>query len=534
MRSLLLCLPALAACSAVLDFEDECKVDQDCAALGLGLGCDQGFCVPRELVEDGSCDRDSDCARYGDTIICNGDKKCADRETQAPIGGFCDRIFGEDPRTATPDTVITIGALLPRSGALGSFGDGMENGVRLAVTEINQSGGVLGKKLAVVSCDDATDSTKAIRAARHLVDVARVDAIIGAGGSGVTIDTFNGVAKDARVLMVSPSATSQAITNLPDNGLLWRTAPSDAVQGRTISEYILAKGYDKVAIVNRNDAYGNTLATEIQRQLCDLSERFTCVTNTSMFSGRYSDQAGPQQVAEQTAIITGGEQPGLDAFGPDAVVLIGFVQDGVDFMNLAQGRGYDFILTDGMRDTALMGTSPGQVAVADPSLLCELVGTVPASPTGTMFTEFARAYDALFKTAPPTFSASAYDATYLIAFAYAAAKGAGINDPDGRALAEGLGRLSSGPPVIQVGVGAFGTALTQLGNPTGTIDVVGVSGPLDFDAAVGEAPSGVEMWRVDPATKLISNLGVVYEGQNQYNFDAVLEAEPVGSCVPAR
>ncbi len=534
MRSLLLLVPTLAACSAVLDFEDECKVDQDCAAIGLGLGCDQGFCVPRELVEDGGCERDSDCAQYGEAVICNADKKCADRETQAPIGGLCDRIFGEDPRTAEPDTVITLGALLPRSGALGSFGDGMENGVRLAVTEINQSGGVLAKKLAVMSCDDATDSAKAERAARHLVDVARVDAIIGAGGSGVTIDTFNAVAKDARVLMMSPSATSQAITNLPDNGLLWRTAPSDAVQGRTIAEYILFQGYDKVAIVNRNDAYGNTLASEIQRQLCDVSDSFTCVTNTTMFSGRYADQAGPQQVAEQTAIITGGEQPGLDTFGPDAVVLIGFVQDGVDFMNLAQGRGYKFILTDGMRDTALMGTLPGQVGVSDPALLCDLVGTVPASPTGSMFTEFARAYDALFKAAPPTFSASAYDATYLIAFAYAAAVGAGVNDPDGRALAEGLGRLSSGPPVIPVGVSQFGTALTQLGSATGTIDVIGVSGPLDFDAAVGEAPSGVEMWSLDPGTKLISNLGVVYEGQNQYNFDAVLQAEPPLSCVQAR
>lgn|GEM_PF-503889 len=513
-----------SACSAVLDFDDECTVEADCVGVGRGLRCDQGFCVEKDLVEVRGCVRNADCAAYGSALTCELGL-CVDGD-KVEVGGLCDRFFGEDPRTAPAGTVITLGALLPRSGALGAFGDGMENGVRLAISEINQSGGVLGMKLGVLSCDDATNATKAIRATRHLVDVARVDAIIGAGASGVTIEAFNKVAKDARVLMMSPSATSPAISNLPDDGLLWRTAPSDAVQGRAIAEYVLASNYQKLGIVNRNDAYGNGLASEIQRQLCDSGGPFECITNDTLFYDTYTDQSGSAQVADQNDVLTR-----LAQFRPDAVILIGYVQDGIDFLNLANGSGFKFILTDGMRDTALAGASETQIGVADTRILCSLVGTFPASPSGESFNSFARQYDGQFKAPPPTFAANAYDATYLIALAYAAASGANVTAPDGRALAEGLARMSSGTTKISLGASDFGTGLSVLSNnATSTVDVNGVSGPLDFDAALGEAPSGIEMWRLDPSAKLISNLGVVYDGQNKYTFDAVLQAEPAPSC----
>jgi len=511
---------AAPGCTAVLDFDDECAVDTDCDAHGRGLRCDEGFCVARDLIESGACERDADCASYGPGLTC-ATQRCVDSQ-QVPIGGLCDRFFGKDPRTAAPGTVITLGALLPRSGPLGAFGDGMENGVRLAVQEINQSGGVLGRLLGVVSCDDGTDADKAVRAARHLVDVAKVDAIIGAGASGVTIEAFNKVAKDARVLMMSPSATSPAISNLPDGGLLWRTAPSDAVQGRAIARYILAKGYDKIGIVNRNDAYGNGLASTIQGTLCEGG--FVCNGDT-LINRTYTDQVGASQATEQTEALRA-----LADFSPDAVVLVGYVQDGIDFLNLANGAPFRFILTDGMRDTALLGTSEGQVGVAETNLLCNIVGTFPASPSGELYDAFAFAYEGQFAGPPATFSANAYDAAYLIALAYAAAQGDNIGDPDGRALAEGLARLSHGTS-IPLGSSAFGTALTELSNdPAATVDVVGVSGPLDFDAALGEAPSGIEMWRLDPSRQEISNLGVVYDGQNEYNFDAVLAAPPAATC----
>jgi branched-chain amino acid transport system substrate-binding protein len=495
LTSLLVAL--LPACTAALDFDDQCAVNDDCLAFGRGLQCERGFCVPRDLVEP---------------LPCEG----------CPVNSRCDRLYGEDPRTAPPGTVITLGTLLPRSGALGAFGDAMDRGVQLAVEEINQSGGILGQKIGVLSCDDATDATQAALGASHLVDVARVDAIIGSGASGVTIEVFNRVSKGASVLMVSPSATSPAITNLPDAGLLWRTAPSDAVQGRAIAEYIVKKGIRKVAIVNRNDAYGNGLADAIRARLCSTAG-FTCGQDT-LLSRLYSDTKGPLQVDDQARALVD-----VVSFKPTAVVLIAYVQDGIDFLNLAAGKSLAFILTDGTRDTDLLGTDPAQKGVSDPAILCSLVGTNPANPRGRLYDAFGLKFEARFGAAPGTFAANAYDAAYLVAFAYAAARGAGNVDPDGFALSAGLNRLSSGAP-IELGVNDFGKALTELSaSATQAVDVNGVSGPLDFDGN-GEAPSGIEMWRLDISGSKIDNLGVVFDGAEDYDFSGVLSALPPLGC----
>jgi len=488
---------ASTACSLALDFDDECAVDVDCEPLGRGLRCDKGFCVAKDLVD-----------------------------AQGP----CNRIYGEDPRTAEPGSVIMLGTLLPRSGALGAFGDGMDNGVRLAVDEINQSGGVLGKKLGVLSCDDGTDVTKAEAAADHLVDVARVDAIIGAGASSVTIETFIRVAKPNRVLMVSPSATSPLISNLTDDGLLWRTVPSDAVQGRAIAEYIVDRGYDVVGIAKRDDAYGNGLAASIQTRLCT-SGRFTCTTDTFLTEfGRYSAEDGSElQRQDQQQSVTYFETK-----APDVVVLIGYVPDGIAFLNFARDKGLKFIVTDGMRDTDLLGTDPAQVGVQDQRVLCSLVGTNPASPSGALFDVFKFQYQSKFQSLPGTFAANSYDAAYVIALAYAAAAGAGVSDPDGRTLAEGLARMShKGASLVPVGAETFGVGVGALsGSATSSIDVVGVSGPLDFDAALGEAPSGIEMWRLDLVRSEISNLGVVYDGQDLYTFGGIGPRPAGDPCNP--
>lgn len=476
-----------------------CEVNEDCAAVGLGLRCDDGLCVKKDLIEPAPC------------------------PTCEPNSG-CDRLYGEDPRVAAPGTFVTIGTLLPRSGALAGFGDAMDNGVRLAVTEINQSGGVLGKKLAVVSCDDGTDANQAERAARHLADVAGVQAIVGAGASGVTIEAFNRVARASRILMMSPSATSPAISNLTDDGLLWRTAPSDAVQGRAIAEYIVQRGYERVAIVNRNDAYGNGLSAAVSGQLCASDSAFC--GGSAIMSRLYSDQPGPQQQDDQARVLA----ELVNTFRPEVVVLIAYVQDGVTFMNLAAGRGMRFILTDGMRDVALLGTTPNQPGVNDASILCNLIGTSPASPSGDLYSAFALRYETNFAARPGAFSANSYDAAYLIALAYGAARGAGIAEPDGRALAAGLARLS-GSVRTELGPQDFAPAVNTLSTSRDSmVDVVGISGPLDFDPTTGEAPSGIEMWRFDSSLSQISNLGLVYDGQSTFAFDAVLQQRTGGAC----
>jgi len=485
---------APSACSLALDFSDECSADGDC---DRGERCDRGFCVQRDLLEEG-----------------------------VP----CDRLIGPDPRDAGEGPVLLLGTLLPKSGALGPFGLPMEQGVELAVTQINQIGGVLGQKLAVLACDTGTNPAQATVAARHLVDVGRVQAIIGAGASGITIETFNRVAKPAGVLMISPASTSPAITDLPDEGLLWRTAPSDAIQGRAIAAWLREQGFQRIAVVNRDDAYGNGLAGVVQEVFCQAG----CPAGTFRID-IYPADAEPPILAQRQAGIVGE----VKDFAPDAVVLVAFAADGLEFLRLAQGMGLRFVLTDGMKDLAILGDrladppsdSPG---VDDDRLICDVVGTNPGSPNPAFFAPFAAQFQARFGITPRNFEAQSYDAAYLVGFAYAAAHGAGVAAPDGRALAHGLTRVSEGESV-RIGPDGWnqGVAILNSGALT-TIDVVGVSGELDFDPASGEAPGSIDMWRFDPdapsdADK-IENLGIVLDDQGRY-IEGVVTARPAGhSC----
>jgi len=492
LPSLLLALAPLggfSACSLALDFDDQCESDADCDAVGRGLRCDRGFCTKRDLLQ---------------------------------VDGPCDRIFGEDPRTADPGSVILIGSILPKSGALGTQGQPMENGVELAVSQINQIGGVLGRKLGVLACDSGTNAAQAVASARHLIDVGNVDAIVGAGASGTTIDAFSTVAKQAGVLMVSPSATSPAITNLPDDGLLWRTAPSDAIQGRAIAGYLLERGFGPdahIAIVNRDDAYGNGLALVIRQEYCAALQTCTAQTfQTEVYAGE-----GELAVigTEQATIVED-----LVAYQPDAVVLIAFPEDGLQFLSLASGKGFDFVLTDGTKDQGLLGahlTSPPEgLPVIDDETLCTLVGTNPSAPAAMYFDAFSTAYTARFDVAPNNFEAKAYDATYAIGLAYAAATGAGVlaEDIDGRALAQGLTRLSAGDDV-RFGIEDWNTGVTTLSSgDRSTVDISGASGPLDFNAVVGEAPGAIDLWRLDLDAPQddgkIEELGVVLDDTGTY------------------
>lgn len=494
-------------CSFTLDFDDQCSNDADCDAVGRGLRCDRGFCIERDLVQ---------------------------------VDGPCNRLFGEDPRTAEAGSVILIGTLLPKSGALGTQGQPMENGVELAVSQINQIGGVLGRKLGVLACDSGTNSDQAVAAARHLIDVGKVDAIIGAGASGVTIDAFSKVARPAGVLMMSPASTSPAISNLPDDGLMWRTAPSDAIQGRAIAGYLLERGFGAgqhhLAIVNRDDAYGNGLALVVQQEFCAAT---SCTAQTFLVDVYSASADLETQKPEQQAIIED-----LTTFQPDAVVLIAYPSDGLQFLSLASGKGFSFVLTDGTKDMGLLGshliTPVEGLPTIDDQTLCSLVGTNPSAPAPEFFGTFANAYQARFDVAPNNFEAKAYDATYAIGLAYAATTGVGIlpGDVDGHALAQGLTRLSAGDQV-RFGIEDWNTGVTTLssGDRT-TIDVSGASGPLDFNAVVGEAPGAIDLWRLDLDAPQddgkIEELGVVLDDTGAYNQGVVSPRVEGDFCITFR
>jgi branched-chain amino acid transport system substrate-binding protein len=129
-------------------------------------------------------------------------------------------------------------------------------------------------------------------------------------------------------------------------------------------------------------------------------------------------------------------------------------------------------------------------------LLANAKGTAPASPSGMIYDDFAQAIKNTLgvDANANSFLAHAYDATYVGGFgvAYASQKG---NAWDGLDVAEGMSHLSAGQEVDLTGVDAWITGTGVLAKD-GQINIVGTSGPLDFDASLGEAPGPVEIWSV--------------------------------------
>ena len=132
---------------------------------------------------------------------------------------------------------IKVGIILGFTGPIESLTPDMASGAELAFKEATESGELLGGANIIPLRADSTcvDSAAASTAAEDLIAQGIV-AIMGADCSGVTGAIATNVAVPNGVVMVSPSATSPGLTDLDDNGLFFRTAPSDARGGEVLAD----------------------------------------------------------------------------------------------------------------------------------------------------------------------------------------------------------------------------------------------------------------------------------------------------------
>jgi ABC-type branched-subunit amino acid transport system substrate-binding protein len=136
-----------------------------------------------------------------------------------------------EPAGGSADGVLAFGGLLPQTGDLAFLGPPEEAGVQLAVEDINAAGGVLGADVTFDPGDSGDTNTDIANQTtdRHLAN--GVDAIIGAASSGVSFTVIDKIT-GANVIQFSGANTSPDFTTYDDNGLYFRTAPSDVLQGR--------------------------------------------------------------------------------------------------------------------------------------------------------------------------------------------------------------------------------------------------------------------------------------------------------------
>ncbi|HEY3099093.1 MAG TPA: ABC transporter substrate-binding protein, partial [Methylomirabilota bacterium] len=142
---------------------------------------------------------------------------------------------------------IRLGTLTPLTGSGGNYGPSMLKAMQWVAGEINGAGGVLGRKIELVSEDDQTNPEAAVRAARKLIDLDKVAAIMGTWASAVTTAVAP-LCWESKTFLTTVSG-SDTITLLPHQGYLVRTQPNTQLQGRKFAEFMVAQGSKRVAIL---------------------------------------------------------------------------------------------------------------------------------------------------------------------------------------------------------------------------------------------------------------------------------------------
>jgi branched-chain amino acid transport system substrate-binding protein len=302
------------------------------------------------------------------------------------------------------DGVLSIGGLLPQTGDLAFLGPPEEAGAVLARDDVNAAGGVLGQPITYAP-GDSGDSEPDI--ANPTVDghlAAGVDAILGAAASGISLNVIDKVTGACKIHF-SPANTSPEFTDYDDGDLYFRTAPSDVLQGRVLADLIIEEGHSSVALLARQDSYGEGLL-EFTKQ--PLEEQ-----GAEIVVERVYDPEAQTFSAEVDEVISAD---------PDALVMIGFVESAIIVNDLfEQGFTPDekgIYLVDGN-----IGNAWGE-EFAQPGALVGIKGTLPAVELGEDFRGRLLEVDPALQDF--SYSAETYDAMIILALA---AEVAGSDDP---------------------------------------------------------------------------------------------------------
>ena len=368
---------------------------------------------------------------------------------------------------------VNVGIILGFTGPIESLTPDMAAGAELAFSEASNSGKFLnGSNINVIRADSTCiDSAAASSAAEGLISQG-VTAIMGADCSGVTGAILSNVAVPNGVPMISPSATSPGLTTAEDNGLFFRTAPSDARGGEVLADITADRGITSVAITYVNTDYGVGLADVYEAAAEARGIEVTAKTAHEGDKADYSAEVGV-----------------LSSAGGDALAVIGYLDQGGNQIiqgSLDSGAFDTFVLSDGMIGDSLTDTFGTDL---DGSF-----GSMPGSlgAGAQKFKEYAEANG----VNPSVYVGESYDAAALIVLAMAlggsddsatvaanimkVANGPGEKIYAGE-LAKGLQYASSGFAIDYDG--ATDVNFTDVGEAFGAFIEKGIEGGAFTDAA---------------------------------------------------
>jgi branched-chain amino acid transport system substrate-binding protein len=347
---------------------------------------------------------------------------------------------------------VKLGILIGFTGPIESLAPAMASAAEMAIAEVNAAGGVVdGSQLVAVRADSTCGDAAAGQAAAEGLVAEGVKGIIGGDCSGVTGAVLQNVGRPNGLVMISPSATSPALSTAEDDGLFFRTAPSDAREGEVAADIMVARGIKSAALTYTNNDYGKGLAESI-------AAAFTAKGGTITISAAHED--GKADYSAEVAALA--------AAGGDILIVAGYLDQGgagIIQASLDTGAFSLFELPGGMIGTSLderfgasLNGSFGQIAGSDSTGAVTLQEMAKAAGWDGTSAYAPESYDAAALFALAMESAKSTDPAVYKDHVMTVANGPGEKIFPGE-LAKGLEILKSGGTVDYEGA----TAVTLIG-----------------------------------------------------------------------
>ena len=397
---------------------------------------------------------------------CGSDDDSSSDEDSSDTGS------GGGDQSAAPegDGTLTLGTLLPQTGDLAFLGPPEFAGVDLAVQDINEAGGVLGQQVVQVRADSGDNTPKIAPGSVDRLLNEDADVIIGAASSDVSLSVIDKITT-AGVVQFSPANTSTVFDSAQydPNELYFRTAPSDVLQGEVLGNLVVQDGAQNVAILARQDAYGEALAENTEKAI---TEQGAEVSENILYA------ADAQQFTSEVQQIK--------AANPDAIVLITFNELTKILPRLvAAGIGPEDVptyLVDGnCADYSQAGESPLPAGILGKSKC-----TYPGAELTNEFRERLLTVNADLKDF--TYGPESYDAAVLAALAATAA-----GSDNGEAVASELINVSrDGEKCTEY------AECVQMIEDGADIDYEGVSGPTDMNDFGSPSKATIGIFQYSP------------------------------------
>ena len=305
--------------------------------------------------------------------------------------------------TTIGDT-IKVGVNLELTGTVAAYGNAENNGVKLAVQEINKAGGVDGKKIELVTKDNKSENAEASTAATNLAIQSQVNAMIGPATSGaVAAASLN--AQKTGVPLLTPSGTQDDLTLDTVDGVkkyVFRTTFQDSFQGQVLAQYAYSNlNAKKVVLYYDNSSdYAKGIAEEFKKKY-----QGDIVTTATFASGDKDFQSALTKIKN------------LDY---DAIVMPGYYTETGIITKQARDMGISVPILgpDGFSDDSFADLA----GKANANSVYYVSGYSTKTALSDKANDFIKAYKAKYGSEPNMFAALSYDSVYMIAKAAEGAK----------------------------------------------------------------------------------------------------------------